>query len=105
MELTAAIAVLVSVVAPFMIAWITRPDWTADKKRRVAIIVSLVLGLIVAVATGQIEKIPATIVYWVQYVIIVVGVIVALTQGFYKSLQTPVAAFEAATSPGTPPTS
>ena len=103
MELTAAIAVLVAVVAPFAVAVITRPDWSADKKRTTAIIVSVVLGIVVAIATGQVAKVPVTVVSWVQYGVIVVGGIVSLAQGFYKALQTPVTALEAATTPAVAP--
>lgn len=99
MELTAAVAILVSVVAPFIIAWITRPEWSSVKKRNTAIIVSVILGVIVAVATGQITQIPPTVVSWVQQFVIVVGVVVALAAGYYRVLKDPVAKFERATSP------
>lgn len=99
MELTAAVVILVSVVAPFVIAWIVRPDWAPDKKRNVAIIVSVVLGVIVAVATGQITQIPATVMSWVQQILIGVGAVVALAQGYYKALKDPVDKFEGITSP------
>jgi hypothetical protein len=102
MELTAAIAVLTSVVAPFLIAWITRPDWSADKKRTTAIIVSVILGVIVAVATGQISQVPPTVQGWVIQGVLIVGIVVTLAQGAYKALLTPVKALEAATSPTSP---
>jgi SNF family Na+-dependent transporter len=103
MELTAAVAILVAVVAPFVIALITRPDWSPDKKRTTAIIVAVVLGVIVAVATGRIAQIPATIQSWVAQGVIVVGIIVSLAQGFYQALKGAVSTVEAATSPAPVP--
>lgn len=99
MELTAAVVILVSVVAPFVIAWITRPEWDAAKKQKTAIIVSVALGLIVAVVTGQIAGIPQTVVDWGQRIVIAVGGVVGLAQGYYKVLKDPVTKFEASTSP------
>jgi SNF family Na+-dependent transporter len=99
MELTAAVTILVAVVAPFVIAVITRPTWTPDQKRNTAIIVAVVLGVIVAVATGRVEQIPATVTSWLAQGIIVVGVVVSLAQGFYQALKGTLTKVEAATSP------
>lgn len=99
MELTAAVAILVAVVAPFVIAVIVRPTWTPDQKRNAAIVVAVVLGVIVAVATGRIEQIPATVASWTAQGIIVVGVVVSLAQGFYQALKGTLTKVEVATSP------
>ena len=102
MELTAAVAILVAVVAPFVIAVITRPTWTPDQKRNTAIGVAVVLGIIVAVATGRIEQIPATVTSWLAQGIIVIGIVVSLAQGFYQALKGTVVKVEVATSPPVP---
>lgn len=102
MQLSAAVAILTAVVAPFLIAVITRPDWTSVRKRYVALAVCVVLGVIVAVATGQIAGVPGTVQAWVQQFIIDVGIVVSLAQGFYMALKDPVAKVEAKTSPSTP---
>ena len=99
MELTAAVAILVAVVAPFVIAVITRPTWTPDQKRNTALIVAVVLGVIVAVATGRIEQIPAIVTSWLAQGTIVIGIVVSLAQGFYQALKPAVVKVEAATSP------
>ncbi len=103
MELTAAVAILVAVVAPFVIAVITRPDWSPDKKRNTAIVVAVVLGMIVAIATGRIEQIPATVQSWVSQAVIVVGIVVSLAQGFYQALKGTLTKVESATSPAPVP--
>lgn len=103
MELTAAVAILVAVVAPFVIAVITRPAWTPDQKRNTAIVVAVVLGVIVAVATGRVEQIPASVTSWLAQGIIVVGVVVSLAQGFYQALKGIVGRVEVATSPSPAP--
>ena len=99
MELTAAVAILVAVVAPFLIAVITRPTWTPDQKRNTALIVAVVLGVIVAVATGRIEQIPAIVTSWLAQGTIVIGIVVSLAQGFYQALKPLVAKVEVVTSP------
>lgn len=99
MELTVAVAILGAVVAPFVIAAIARPDWSSDKKRNLAVIVCVVLGVVVAVATGKIDAIPPTVQDWVAQGVIAVGIVTSLAQGFYQALKTQVVAFEAKTTP------
>lgn len=99
MEITAAITIVTAVVAPYLIALLVRPNWTAEKKRNISLAVCGVLGVIVAIATGQIEGIPDTVKSWVSQLVIIVGVVVSLSQGFYKALKTSVDVVEVATSP------
>lgn len=99
MELSAAVAILMAVVAPFIVAVVTRPDWSSEKKRNAALIVSGVMGAIVAVATGKIAQIPDNVESWFAQGVVVIGIVVSLAQGFYQVLKDPVTKVEALTSP------
>ena len=99
MELMAAVAVLASIVAPALVAVIVRPDWSAGRKRNAALAVSVALGVVVAVASGRIVGVPESIVSWVGQVVIAVGIVVSLAQGYYAALKGPLDALSVATSP------
>ena len=99
MELTAAIGILASALAPAFIALIVQPSWPAAQKRNVALAVSALLGVIVAVASGRIVGIPESVVAWTGQVIIAVGIVVSLSQGYYAALKGPLDALSVATSP------
>lgn len=99
MELTAALGLIAAVVAPFVVALIVRPTWSADAKRNTAIGASVGLGVLAAVATGVIHGIPESVTTTVARGAIDVGIVVSLGQGFYKALKTPVDALAAKTSP------
>lgn len=98
MELTAAISVIGAVLVPFIVAVITRPEWTAERKRGWTIGVCVVIGALVGIATGQVETHP-TVQSVTTQLLVAVGVITSLSQGFYLALKQPVDALNAATSP------
>ena len=84
MEFMAAIAVIVAVSSPFITALFTKPYMSETRKHIIAGSVSIVLGLIVALGSGQIVGVPQDVQDWVIRVIVVVGIVVSLAQGFYK---------------------
>ena len=96
--LSAAVAVLVAVVAPFVVAILVRPGMSPARKRGISGAVSVGLGVIVAVITGQIEGIPSTVRAWLTQTVLTVGIVVSLAQGYYRALKDPVDAVEALTS-------
>lgn len=95
MELTAAISLVGALVVPFIVALIVKPDWSPERKRNVTLAVCAVVGLGVAVGTGQIET-TETVRGWVARILIALGVVTGLTNGFYKALKDPVDAISAA---------
>ena len=103
MELTAAIAVIVAAIAPFITALFTRPDLSDGVKRLIAAGVAVVLGAIVAIVTGQIEGVPPSAIDWITRILIGVGIVISLAQGFYSQFKDPVRKLEAATSPAVVP--
>lgn len=98
MEFMAAIAVIVAVLSPFITALFTKPNMSDNRKRLIAGSVSVVLGLLVALGSGQIVGVPQEVQDWVIRVIVVVGIVVSLAQGFYKQLRPAVKSFEAKTT-------
>ena len=101
MELTAAIAVIVAAIAPFITALFTRPGLADNTKRLIAAGVAVVLGAVVAVATGQIEGAPPELTGWLVRVLVAIAIVVSLAQGFYNQFKGPVRKLESATSPAT----
>lgn len=99
MTFTAALALLVAAVAPFVVAIITRPQWSADVKRYVAGGVCVVLGLVAAVGTGAIDGIPDSWQAWTVRIVVAAGIVVSLGQGFYQVFKPLVDKLEAATTP------
>lgn len=98
MEFMAAIAVIVAVLSPFITALFTKPHMSDNRKRLIAGSVSVVLGLLVALGSGQIVGVPQEVQDWVIRVIVVVGIVVSLAQGFYKQFRPAVKSFEAKTT-------
>ena len=101
MDLTAAIAVIVAAIAPFITALFTRPGLADNTKRLIAAGVAVVLGAVVAVATGQIEGAPPELTGWLVRVLVAIAIVVSLAQGFYNQFKGTVRKLESATSPAT----
>lgn len=99
MELTAAIAIIVSAIAPFVTALFTRPDMSATTKRMIAGGIAAVLGAVVAIVTGKVSGVPAEWIASLTWLVITAAVVVSLAQGFYRAFQGTVKTVEIATSP------
>ena len=99
MELTAAVAVIVAACAPFVVALLSRPDMKPGTKRAISIGVAVVLGVIVAIATRQIDGVPEAWSATLAQALIAAAIIVSLAQGYYRAFLDAVKAVEAASSP------
>lgn len=98
MDFTTAIGVIVGgVVTPFLVAIMTHPTMKPEHKRGIALGVSVVVGLITAVATGAISEIPVTIQTAIARSVVVVGIVVALAQVYYQQFKDAVKAVETKT--------
>lgn len=100
MELTAAIGLIGALLVPFLVALFVAPEQSPSRKRNTTLAVCIIVGIGVGLGTGQIET-TDTIKGWATRVLIGLGVVTGLTNGFYKALKDPVDALSAATSPGT----
>lgn len=85
MTLAAAIAVIAAAIAPFITALFARKDLTPTQKRIVAGVVAIVLGTLVAIATGQITGVPQSWIDWLSWVLVSIGLVISLAQGFYRA--------------------
>ena len=95
MDFTTAIGVIVGgVVTPFLVAIMTHPTMKPAHKRGIALGVSVVVGLITAVATGTISEIPVTIQSAIARSVVVVGTVVALAQVYYQQFKDAVKTVE-----------
>ena len=101
MELTAAIALVGAFVVPFLVALIVKPDWEPERKRRWTFVVCVIVGLGVGIGTGQVET-TETIRGWMARILIGLGVVTGLANGFYKAFKDQVDALSAATNVGAP---
>ena len=98
MDFTTAIGVIVGgVITPFIVAIMTSPTMKPSHKRGIALGTSVVVGLIVAVATGAITEIPVTIQNAIARSVVVVGIVVALAQVYYQQFKDSVKAVETKT--------
>lgn len=98
MELTAAVAIIVAAIAPFITAIFTHPKMTDGLKRLTAGAVAVVLGIVVALATGKITGVPADWISGLTWVLVSIAIIVSLAQGFYAAWKPAVEKVEQATS-------
>ena len=95
MDFTTAIGVIVGgVITPFIVAILTHPTMKPAHKRGIALGVSVMVGLIVAVATGAITEIPVTIQSAIARSVVVVGIVVALAQVYYRQFKDAVKTVE-----------
>lgn len=98
MTLVAAIALIASALAPFITAVLVHPDLSPFKKRLIAGGVAVVLGILAAVATGQISGVPQTVIDWLTWALVSVGIVISLSSGFYKAWKDVVDQLSAKTS-------
>ena len=95
MDFTTAIGVIVGgVITPFLVAIMTHPTMKPAHKRGIALGVSVVVGLITAVATGAISEVPVTIQTAIARSVVVVGIVVALAQVYYQQFKDAVKTVE-----------
>ena len=98
MDFTTAIGVIIGgVITPFIVAIMTHPTMKPAHKRCIALGVSVVVGLIIAAATGAISEIPVTIQSAIARSVVVVGIVVALAQVYYQQFKDAVKAVETKT--------
>ena len=98
MDFTTAIGVIVGgVITPFIVAILTHPTMKPAHKRAIALGVSVMVGLIVAVATGAITEIPVTIQSAIARSVVVAGIVVALAQVYYQQFKDAVKVVETKT--------
>lgn len=100
MEFSASVAIIVAAIAPFITALFTNPNMSDTRKRVIAGLVSLLLGMLVAVGSGLVEGVPQEAVDWVVRVAAIIGIVVGLSQGFYKQFKPAVETVEQATTMG-----
>ena len=99
MDFTTAIGIIVGgVITPFIVAIMTHATMKPEHKRAIALGVSVMVGLIVAAATGAITEIPVTIQSAIARSVVVAGIVVALAQGYYRQFEGAVRSLETATS-------
>ena len=98
MDFTTAIGVIVGgVITPFIVAILTHPTMKPAHKRAIALGVSVAVGFIVAVSTGAITEIPVTIQEAIARSVVVVGIVVALAQVYYRQFKDAVKTVETKT--------
>lgn len=100
MDFTTAIGVIVGgVITPFIVAIVTNPTMKPLYKRGISLGVAVWVGLIVAIATGAIAEIPATVQDAVSRSVVVVGIVVALAQVYYRQFKDAVKIVEGGARP------
>ena len=87
LTLSVAILLIASAISPWITALFKRDDMGDTQKRVLAGVVATVLGGIVAIATGQITGIPQSFIDWLSWLLLSIGVVISLAQGFYKQWQ------------------
>ena len=98
MDFTTAIGIIVGgVITPFIVAVLTHPSMKPAQKRAIALGVAVMVGAIVAIATGAITEIPVTIQDAIARSVVVAGIVVALAQGYYHQFKDAVKNVEAKT--------
>ena len=98
MDFTTAIGVIIGgVITPFIVAIMTHPTMKPAHKRVIALGVSVVVGFITAAATGAISEIPVTIQSAIARSVVVVGIVVALAQVYYRQFKDAVKTVETKT--------
>jgi drug/metabolite transporter (DMT)-like permease len=98
MELTAAVAIIVAAIAPFIVAIFTHPSMKPSLKRGIAGGVAVLLGIVVAGATGKITGLPGDWVAGLTWILVTSAVIISLAEGFYAAWKPAVEKVEKATS-------
>lgn len=99
MDFTTAIGVIVGgVITPFIVAVLTHPTMNPAMKRVISLCAAIVVGFIVAVSTGAITEIPVTIQDAIARSVVVVGIVVALAQVYYRQFKDAVKNVETVTS-------
>lgn len=102
MDMQTALGIIAtSLVVPYVVALISRPDLTPDRKRAIALAASVLLGLLAAILTGGVP-LPAQAVDWIGRAVVVVATVTGLAQGFYRAIPG-IGALEASTTPGYTP--
>ena len=95
MDFATAIGVIMAgVITPFIVAIFTHPRMNPSHKRVIALLVALIMGIIVAVATGAIVEIPLSIQSGVARVVVIAGIVVALAQVYYRQFKDSVKTLE-----------
>ena len=86
--------VVTALLVPFIVALFSSPKMSPGMKRGIAVIISGLVGFLVAVATNSLD-VPDVYVNFTRRAIISIGVVTALAQGYYKLFKTATDAVEA----------
>jgi drug/metabolite transporter (DMT)-like permease len=103
MDLTAALAVILAALVPFVAAVFTRPDMSATQKRIIAGSIAAGLGVIVAVTTGKVTGVPSQWIDSLTWLLVTVAVVISLAQGYYSAFKGMVKSLEVKTTPAIVP--
>ena len=90
-------AALVSILGTSVIV---RPTWSANRKRTIALVLAVALGVVSAAVTGQLGLSDSTV-HIVTRVVVMIAVVIVASQGFHRQLAGALGVLERATSPTT----
>ena len=92
------------IIAGFLAVWITslinRPGTNPTTKRVVAVAVSIVLGLLSLLLSGQIAEVPPGVLEWVNRAVVYLGLTIVASQGFYRAFEPAAKTLEATVNSG-----
>lgn len=99
MDLTSAIAIISAAILTVLgTALAARPTWSSGLKRTISGGAAVVLGIIAAIATGQVAA-PDGWQDWLGHALISVAGVIVLAQGFHRQWAGALTKLSAATSP------
>lgn len=99
MDLTSAIGIIsAAIVTVLGTALAARPSWSSGLKRAISGGAAIILGIIAAIATGQVST-PDGWQDWIGHALISVAGVIALAQGFHRQWAGALTKLSAATSP------
>lgn len=85
--LDALTVILGAVVTIYGTAIATNPAMPASRKRLIAAILAVALGVMSALITGAIEGVPADVTAWVTRATLAVAGVIIASQGFYGAFK------------------
>lgn len=99
MTATAALATIAAALVSVLgTSVIVRPTWSANRKRTIALVLAVALGVVSAAVTGQLGLSDSTV-HIVTRVVVMIAVVIVASQGFHRQLAGALGVLEKATSP------
>ena len=99
MDLTSAIAIISAAILTVLgTALAARPSWSSGLKRTISGGAAIILGIIAAIATGQVAT-PDGWQDWIGHALISVAGVIALAQGFHRQWAGALTKLSTVTSP------